>query len=291
MKEHFARIALWLMGMGLALGCVAHSAVPQEPEAYEPFTIELSVLDLFEDHSILVDIDNQAILLGHRNTAGFIPLPGVPKVIEIQGLPPGTYSVQTVQLDYPYLPKNEAWVFFPHISESDLTVTVKEAPPTQRAYGFFHHGIKHYFVTTSPSEVEIGIEVDGWELVDFGFHVWPAEGPAPNAAVPVCRFYSYEVNSHFYTADAAECEGLQEMETSWVYEGIAFQTLVPVANACPAGTDPVWRLYNNRHAEKDSNHRFVASSETYRTMIASGWIGEGVAFCSPRVSYDDEGLE
>jgi hypothetical protein len=47
------------------------------------------------------------------------------------------------------------------------------------------------------------------------------------------------------------------------------------------GTTPVWRLYNDRAAQLDSNHRFVASGETYRAMIAEGWIGEGVAFCSP----------
>ena len=44
---------------------------------------------------------------------------------------------------------------------------------------------------------------------------------------------------------------------------------------------PVWRLYNDRFAQADSNHRFVASPDTYRHMIANGWIGEGVAFCSP----------
>jgi len=51
--------------------------------------------------------------------------------------------------------------------------------------------------------------------------------------------------------------------------------------ACPVGTDPVWRLFNNRVAELDSNHRFVANQGTYRMMIADGWVGEGVAFCSP----------
>ncbi|HHX83233.1 MAG TPA: hypothetical protein GX696_09675 [Pseudomonadaceae bacterium] len=59
-------------------------------------------------------------------------------------------------------------------------------------------------------------------------------------------------------------------------------TIVPTAGTCPAGTLPVWRLYNDRYAELDSNHRFVVDTELYRTMINSGWIGEGVAFCSPQ---------
>ena len=74
---------------------------------------------------------------------------------------------------------------------------------------------------------------------------------------------------------------LQEEDHGWTYEGIAFQALLPIDGACSVGTTPVWRLYNDRAAQLDSNHRFVASSETYRAMIAEGWAGEGVAFCSP----------
>ena len=122
---------------------------------------------------------------------------------------------------------------------------------------------------------------DGWEIVDFGFNVWHAEEPAPSTAVPVCRFYPSVVNSHFYTGDEEECSKLQAEDHGWEYEGIAFQALIPTDGACPAGTDPVWRLFNNRVAELDSNHRFVASQNTYLMMTAGGWIGEGVAFCSP----------
>lgn len=99
--------------------------------------------------------------------------------------------------------------------------------------------------------------------------------------MPVCRFYSQQVNSHFYTGLEEECAMLREEDHGWEYEGIAFQALIPTDDACPAGTSPVWRLYNDRFAYRDSNHRFVASGETYRTMIAAGWEGEGVAFCSP----------
>ena len=93
------------------------------------------------------------------------------------------------------------------------------------------------------------------------------------------------MNSHFYTADEEECELLKQEDAGWVYEGIAFQALVPVAGgACLPGTYPVWRLYNNRYAQLDSNHRFVASVGIYHAMMADGWLGEGVAFCSPASS-------
>ena len=65
---------------------------------------------------------------------------------------------------------------------------------------------------------------------------------------------------------------------------------MPKKGVCPPGTNPVWRMFNNRHHEQDSNHRFLTSSETYRSMtrareydtwISDRWAGEGVAFCSP----------
>lgn len=138
-------------------------------------------------------------------------------------------------------------------------------------------------MTASESEKE-SISLYSSLMRDDGFNAWLANGPAPAAAVPVCRFYSPLVNSHFYTASKDECDQLKQDNSGWMYEGIAFQALVPNAGACLPGTDPVWRLYNNRHAQQDSNHRFVTSLGVYHSMIADGWLGEGVAFCSPPAS-------
>ncbi|MCK9469253.1 MAG: hypothetical protein M0Q49_07535 [Porticoccaceae bacterium] len=271
-----------LMGLwGMAFGAMAFVTTPNEPEPYEPFTIEVSVSHLWPPHDyIFVDVVDNVILIGYKNIGPHFTIepPTPPLEVAVQGLPPGTYTVKVMEMALVDGSGGREWVFAEEI-------VIPDTPPTQPVYSFFHEGIRHYFVTASYDEAAHIQTVDeGWKIVDFGFNVWPAEGSAPDAAVPVCRFYSRDVNSHFYTADATECEELQEIQTSWQYEDIAFQALLPVANACPAGTDPVWRLYNNRHAEKDSNHRFVASSETYRTMIADGWIGEGVAFCSPPAS-------
>ena len=221
------------------------------------------------------DVDAGEILIGFLNHGpDFIPTPTKVMEVELQGLPPGTYEVNAA--------------FMPHLADDNLAIqetgfsfTVAEAPPTQPVYAFFHTGIEHYFITAWENEANGLLAQNGWEIVDFGFNVWHADDPAPEAAVPVCRFYSELVNSHFYTGSANECAKLREEDPDWIYEGIAFQALLPVKDACPAGTTPVWRLYNDRAAELDSNHRFVASGDTYRAMIAEGWIGEGVAFCSP----------
>ena len=174
-------------------------------------------------------------------------------------------------------------------SEGKAQFTVYEAIPTTRVHTFFHPGINHYFATAGEAERQ-SVIASGWQATDRGFNVWSANGPAPIQAVPVCRFYSALVNSHFYTASDSECDYLQSFDSGWLYEGIVFQALIPRDDGvCPAGTQPVWRLFNNRQDQQDSNHRFVVGGETYRLMIADGWAGEGVAFCSPPASGPEAG--
>jgi serine protease len=251
-------------------------AVPAVPKAYEPFALEIATRREDAGTLIAVNVAGNVITIEHQtdHAAEFIP-PGGMMVVNFPGLPAGDYTVQNKEFAsggfdsggylYPDLP---------------TTINIAEAPPTQQVYALYLPEIKHYFITASEVEKE-GIK--NYTIpVDAGFNAWSANGPAPESALPVCRFYSYLVNSHFYTASEAECEMLKNDDSGWVYEGIAFQALVPAAGgACPPGTDPVWRLYNNRYAQQDSNHRFITSLGIYHAMVAEGWIGEGVAFCSP----------
>lgn len=251
---------------------------PAEPFAFESFTIELHTPDAYPPaRTIYVDIEENDIEIefipGYSGIVSPHILQGMR--VEMQGLPAGQYTIRTLKRE----PAESGYV--DDITYYDeLTFTVLEAEPTQRAYTFYSDNIDHYFVTNDPDEV-YNAPVGVWFPADRGFNVWPAEGPAPQAAQSVCRFYSQLVNSHFYTASEDECATLQEENTGWEYEGIAFRALVPVDGACQPGTTSVWRLFNNRAEELDSNHRFVTSMETYRVMIADGWVGEGVAFCSP----------
>ena len=57
------------------------------------------------------------------------------------------------------------------------------------------------------------------------------------------------------------------------------------AGNCPAGTRPVYRLYNNGQGAAP-NHRFTTDLGTRAAMIlVKGWIpegyGVGVSMCSP----------
>src|SRR5262249_11226054 len=93
-------------------------------------------------------------------------------------------------------------------------------------------GFGHYFVTASSAEatgIDRGNAGPGWERTGRGFRAWFSQSDAPAGAVPVCRFYAFPpTNSHFYTADAAECQQLQSLNPNadhakgWIYESIAF---------------------------------------------------------------------
>ena len=258
----------------------ALTLTPAAPEAYQPFTLEQSFtgcpaftdpdiirVDVFPDSRIVnLDADLQDLC--------FATPPILQKVAKFLGLSGGTYSIRarTLYLD-------------PAVATPEIgSVTIAPAPPTQPVFAFYNGDIGHYFITAGTAEKDSllgGGGGGGWAIVDDGFRAWPGAGPAPAAAKPVCRFYSSLVNSHFYTAGPNECELLKQPSSGWTYEGIAFRALVPTKGSCYPGTTPVWRLYNDRFAQADSNHRFVTSADTYRHMIANGWIGEGVAFCSP----------
>jgi len=248
---------------------------PVQPEAYQPFTITTPpYFSLYPSNLGVLGFSVEAGVITLELALGeslIIPPSSSisTKSISVTGLPAGTYSIYSKDL------------------LSGLTgllgqLTVSRSPPSLPVYALYHPDINHYFLTASTAQRDFLLQGNlGWIIVDDGFKAWPANGPAPAAAKPVCRLYSPVVNTHFFSADAASCDSLKQQTGTWIDEGIAFRALVPTAGTCPSGTLPVWRLYNNRFAQLDSNHRYVTSQDTYRHMIANGWIGEGARFCSP----------
>lgn len=103
---------------------------------------------------------------------------------------------------------------------------------------------------------------------------------------PVCRMYASPdkggSNSHFYGV-GADCPTLNKL-SGLKYEAFDFSVLKPVNATCSAAApNPVWRLFNNKVATNDGNHRYVVSAATKAAMIAQGWIDEGAVFCSTGV--------
>ncbi|MBK7474461.1 MAG: hypothetical protein IPI73_31095 [Betaproteobacteria bacterium] len=119
----------------------------------------------------------------------------------------------------------------------------------------------------------------------MSFKAW-LDGPIPGAA-EVCRFYGTPgsgPNSHFYTSIREECV-LVKQDAGWTYEALGrFWLVQAIGNTpagCPAGTQPIYRAYNNRFAQNDSNHRYATDVAVYNQMVALGWSGEGVVMCAP----------
>lgn len=186
--------------------------------------------------------------------------------------PPSSSSLfgARVQLPYP----QDVQAFF-------SVVTLAKAPiPDEAAVvvEFFNRALGHYFMAIDPAEIAIldRGQTPGWLRSPGGFAAYPAERPRGVSTVPVCRFFSTKVDSHFFTADPAECDAvIAKWPDVWVIETrAAFWIDVPdrATGECSASTLPVYRLYNGR---ADANHRFVTDRALRDTMVARGWISEG----------------
>ncbi|HVO88805.1 MAG TPA: hypothetical protein VMV45_09700 [Casimicrobiaceae bacterium] len=180
-------------------------------------------------------------------------------------------------------------------SQSDLvdiaayiaTFAPATAPTTTPVVEFYNAARDHYFISAAPSEIadlDSGVH-PGWQRTGLTFNAYAGPG-AP--ASPVCRFYLPPENgdSHFYSASPVECDQVKAKFPTFVYEAPdVFYMALPdaVTGACPTGTIPVYRVWDNR---TDSNHRYTTSTTTRASMNSAGWISEGygpnaVIMCSP----------
>jgi hypothetical protein len=146
---------------------------------------------------------------------------------------------------------------------------------------FYHAGFGHYFMSANPTEInalDTGY-FSGWARTGQSFKAYVTGSSAGATMNPVCRYYglpSAGIDSHFYSASARECfEVNAYFGTEWQIENDnVFQIDLPntTTGACPMGTIPVYRVFNDRH---DANHRYTTSPAIRDTMVALGWRREG----------------
>lgn len=163
-------------------------------------------------------------------------------------------------------------------------------PASANTVEYYHAGFGHYFMSANPVEIaalDAGAFDGAWQRTGQSFmtHANPAVG-----TVPVCRFFSTSFaprSSHFYTADAAECERVKH-NPDWQFENVAFHVPLPDATGgCPPWTNPVYRMYNGGQTGAP-NHRFTADVATRLDFVANrGYVPEGsgalgVSMCAPR---------
>jgi hypothetical protein len=166
-----------------------------------------------------------------------------------------------------------------NFSNDSASVAAGPPPLMATAVEYYYSAWNFYFETAFPAEIAA---LDGgafggvWQRTGQTFTVWTDPSASP-AATPTCRFFSTifaPKSSHFYTPFAAECAGLKA-GTAWQYESIAFYIALADANgACPAGTIPLYRAYDNGMGGAP-NHRYTTSLTILNQMIAAGWLFEG----------------
>ena len=154
------------------------------------------------------------------------------------------------------------------------------------AVEYYHAVFDHYFVTNKADEItKLDNGTLGWTRTGESFNVY---SDAPAGSSGVCRFFSTSFDpksSHFYTASASECETVKHEPRTGSSRASCSPCLTPdLAGNCPAGTLPVYRLYNDGQGAAP-NHRFTTSLVTRATMLAKGWLPEGdgigVTMCAP----------
>ncbi len=187
--------------------------------------------------------------------------------------PPSSASLYGAKVQLPH--PQDVQTFF-----SIVTLAAAPVPGESAAavVEFFNRDLGHYFMAIDPHEIAVldaGV-IQGWSRSIGGFAAFPAERPRGIGTVAVCRFFSTKVDSHFFTADPAECDAvIAKWPDVWTLETrAAFWIDLPDTSTgeCSASTQPVYRLYNNR---ADANHRFVTDRALRDTMVARGWISEG----------------
>ena len=184
------------------------------------------------------------------------------------------------------------------------SLTLTPAPPPAvivQVDEFYNAVLRHYFITASAAEkqnLDAG-DPPGWARTGESFKAYATGSSAGGTINPVCRFYSppvvetdvgvmaIGVDSHFFSADAGECLSVfrGSVPGSWSLESDnVFQINLPdkATGGCPAGTIPVYRLWNQR---TDSNHRYTTSAAIKAQMLAAGYLAEGygadgVAMCA-----------
>jgi YVTN family beta-propeller protein len=179
-------------------------------------------------------------------------------------------------------------------NRDSLTITTKQntIAETEIATEFYHAGFDHYFHTASPTETQLlrdGLFDDNWHRTFEFWRVWTAPGAG---RLPVCRLFSVNFapkSSHFYTLIASEC-AQRAAGGDWQLESTAAYYLAPIdaMGNCPAGTAPLYRVYNNSMSGAP-NHRLTASRSLRNEMVAQGWIAEGggvdvIFACTPTLA-------
>ena len=168
---------------------------------------------------------------------------------------------------------------------------------TTQMVEYFYAPLDYYFVTSRANEQALLDGIAGWKRTGSVFTVFsdPQQG-----AVPLQRFFFAEVargasrGSHFYSLSASDVALLRNQNPQNATtrglpfdEGIDSYAYLPTDSggqkSCAIGQTPVYRVFRGAPIyQDDGNHRYSTDGSIHKSMTASGWVDEGIAFCSPQ---------
>jgi len=167
-------------------------------------------------------------------------------------------------------------------SAQGLTIfSLPGATATAPVVEFYNESRDHYFMTQDPAEIgklDSGATA-GWTRTGYDFLAYlPEQSDGRGGAI--ARFYglpSAGLDSHVFTNSDDEIFEIVNgrLKGAWVYETPRAFDLPHInrkTGACPAGTRPLFRLWNGR---LDSNHRYTTDAAVKRRMLALGYVLEG----------------
>ena len=172
-------------------------------------------------------------------------------------------------------------------TSSSIATTGNTPSSNKTVIEYFNRDVGRYFMTGRASEqATLDALPASFQRTGMRFSAKSSEY-RDVAEQPVCRFYAVPEsggsNTHFY-GSGDDCSALNTVRQVR-FEGFDFATIKPTNAACPAtAPNPVYRLFNNKSATNEGNHRYVVSAATKSRMIAQGWVDEGVVFCSASVA-------
>jgi hypothetical protein len=153
---------------------------------------------------------------------------------------------------------------------------------------FYNVSLDHYFISSLAPDID-ALDTGrfaGWTRTGRMFGVFPSQAAGGGGVTAVCRIIipPPHGDSHFFGRSAQECsETLTKFPFMSEETADAFFVTLPAAGVCPAGTTPVYRVFDNR---VDANHRYMIDRTLRDQMAAMGWTIEGdgpdfVVMCAP----------
>jgi predicted phosphodiesterase len=136
------------------------------------------------------------------------------------------------------------------------------------------YGKHFYTIDESEKDWVVKTYPDVWQLEGVAYRAF-ASWEDPDL-VPVYRFWSASLRSHFYTVNESEKDWvIQTYPDVWTFEGVVFYAYP--AGRQPAGTMPVYRFWSG-----SLRGHFYTASDSERFKVLSGyrsvWQDEGVAW-------------